>query len=115
MSKHSNKQATKRKKQTKKKKKRIVQVTATQTAKETTGDLDQQNQISLPELEVIIKRAQKQLLSEQEIQMLLSVSQTILKMIPTRTPISQTMVRKRKRRKQKVMAVTVQMPIQALT
>ena len=78
MSKRAKRQMTKRKGRAKKRKKRIVQVTATETIKETTDDLDQRTEVSLSELEAIIKRAQKQPLSEQESQMLLSVSQTLL-------------------------------------
>ncbi len=78
MSKSSKSHASKRKKQAKKKQKRIIQVTATKTAKETTDDLDKRTDISLSELEAIIKHAKKQPLSEQESQMLLSVSQTLL-------------------------------------
>jgi hypothetical protein len=77
MSKQSKRQATKRKNQAKKRRKRMVQVTATETVKETTDDLDQRTEVSISELEAIIERAQKQPLSEQEGQMLLSVSQTL--------------------------------------
>jgi transposase len=52
-------------------------VSAAETVKETTDELDQRTEISLSELEAIIERAQKQPLSEQEGQMLLNVSQTL--------------------------------------
>ena len=77
MSKRSKRQTTKRKSQAKKRQKRMVQVTATKTVKEATDDLGQRTQISLSELEAIIEHAQKQPLSEQEGQMLLSVSETL--------------------------------------
>ncbi len=77
MSKQSKRQTTKRKGRAKKRQKRIVQVTATETVKEATDDLDQRTEVSISELEAIIERAQKQPLSEQEGQMLLSVSQTL--------------------------------------
>ncbi len=77
MSKQSKRQTKKRKGRAKKRQKRMVQVTATKTVKETTDDLDQRTQISLSELEAIIEHAQKQPLSEQEGQMLLSVSETL--------------------------------------
>ena len=76
MSKQSKRQTTKRKKRLK----RMMQVTATETVKEATDDLSQRTEVRLSELEAIIERAQKQPLSEQECQMLLSVSQTLQQM-----------------------------------
>jgi hypothetical protein len=55
----------------------MVQVTPNKTVKETTDDPNQPTEVSISELEAIIERAQKQPLSEQEGQMLLSVSQTL--------------------------------------
>ena len=55
----------------------MVQVKATEAIKEATDDLGQRTEVSLSELETIIERAQKQPLSEQEGQILLSVSQTL--------------------------------------
>ncbi len=55
----------------------MVQVKATEGIKEATDDLGQRTEVSLSELEAIIERAQKQPLSEQEGQILLSVSQTL--------------------------------------
>jgi len=55
----------------------MVQVKATEAIKEATDDLGQRTEVSLSELEAIIERAQKQPLSEQEGQILLSVSQTL--------------------------------------
>jgi len=77
MSKRSKRQTKRRKSQAKKRQKRMVQVTATEAVKETTDDLDQRTEVSISELQAIIERAQKQPLSEQEGQMLLSVSQTL--------------------------------------
>ena len=77
MSKRSKRQTTKRKGRAKKRQKRMIQVKATETVKEATDDLDQRTEVSISELEAIIERAQKQPLSEQEGQMLLSVSQTL--------------------------------------
>ena len=77
MSKQSKRQTTKRKGRAKKRQKRLVQVKANGAVKEATDDLGQRTEVSLSELEAIIERAQKQPLSEQEGQMLLSVSQTL--------------------------------------
>jgi transposase len=77
VSKQSKRQTTNRKGRTKKRQKRMVQVKGTEAIKEATDDLGQRTEVSLSELEAIIERAQKQPLSEQEGQMLLSVSQTL--------------------------------------
>ena len=48
----------------------MVQVKATEAGKEATDDLSQRTQISISELEAIIKRDQKQPLSEQELSLI---------------------------------------------
>jgi len=55
----------------------MVQVTATETVKETTDDPRQPTEVSISELEAIIKRSETEPLTEQERQTLLDVSQTL--------------------------------------